>query len=95
MILNEGTKKGGQNPPPQTPKPNIKPTARPKVQYNVCEVCGAKDGRAGLLIKLVGCKAVCENCNDTAKTGKIVIHVNLIRTDEELEKTFNILKETK
>ena len=64
------------------------------MEYNICKICGAKDGRAGLLIgnpkkNLVN---ACMNCHDTRTTGNIVIHSNLIRTDEEIQKTMNILK---
>jgi hypothetical protein len=57
-----------------------------KVQYNVCSTCGAKDGRAGMLIN-----GDCENCHDTRKTGEVVVHTNLSRTPEELQKTASIL----
>ena len=56
------------------------------MQYNVCKTCGAKDGRAGLLIN-----DECQNCYDTRNTGKITIHANLARTDEEIQKTFAII----
>jgi hypothetical protein len=63
------------------------------MQYNECKTCGAKDGRAGLLIGVPseGIPDECLNCHDTRKTGNIVIHTNLIRTEEEIQKTFNIL----
>ena len=62
------------------------------IQYNVCETCGAKDGRAGLTIKTVKyLKMECLNCNKTRESGTIVIHSHLIRTEEEMRKTFNIL----
>lgn len=56
------------------------------MEYNVCKTCNAKNGRAGLLIN-----DECENCYDTRKTGEIVIHVNLPRTNEEIQRTMNIL----
>lgn len=59
---------------------------KPKMQYNVCKTCGAKDGRAGLLIN-----NECENCHTTRKSGIISIHSHLSRTEEEIKKTFNIL----
>lgn len=64
------------------------------MQYNVCEVCGAKDGRAGLLIgnKEKALPFACMNCHDTITKREITIHANLIRNKEELEKTFQILK---
>lgn len=59
------------------------------MEYNVCEICGAKDGRAGLLIgnKVEGLENACMNCHDTRKSGNVVIHANLVRTDEEIKKT--------
>ena len=57
------------------------------MQYNECKICGAKDGRAGMLIG-----NACLNCHDTRTTGEIVVHLNLVRTDEELKKTFALLK---
>lgn len=60
------------------------------MEYNVCGTCGAKDGRAGLLIG-DGTLSECLNCHDTRKTGIITIHSNLIRTDEEITKTMKIL----
>ena len=59
---------------------------KPKMQYNQCKTCGAKDGRAGLLIN-----DECKNCYDTRRTGEAVLHSNLLRYPEEVEKTFNIL----
>lgn len=56
---------------------------------NVCKTCGAGDGRAGVLIN-----GECLNCRDTRKTGEVVVHVNLSRTEAELAKTFAILNET-
>ena len=64
-----------------------------KMQYNECKICGANNGRAGLLVgnATLGLVDACLNCDDTRKTGQIVIHSNLIRTDEEIKKTFAIL----
>ena len=64
------------------------------MQYNECKICGAKDGRAGLLIGSPerGWEPACMNCHDTRSTGKFVIHSNLIRTAEELERTLKILE---
>lgn len=66
------------------------------MQYNECKVCGAKDGRAGMLIgnSHKGLVDACLNCHDTRTSGKIVIHSNLIRTDEELHKTFALIDVT-
>lgn len=65
------------------------------MQYNECKICGAKDGRAGLLIgnEEKGWVPACMNCHDTRESGNIVIHSNLVRTQEELERTFNILRD--
>ena len=57
-----------------------------KMQYNVCKTCGAKDGRAGILIN-----DECENCHNTRKKGEITIYACLSRTAEEIKKTFSIL----
>lgn len=63
------------------------------MQYNECKICGAKDGRAGMLIssKSTGGVDACLNCYDTLNTGVITIHGNLIRSVEELNKTFNLV----
>jgi len=52
-----------------------------KMQYNVCKTCGAKDGRAGMLVN-----GECQNCYDTRKTGSFVIHSFLNRTAVELNR---------
>ncbi len=62
------------------------------MEYNVCQICGACDGRAGFLVGSPTKLHACQNCDDTRETGKIVIHSYLARTGEELEKTFAILK---
>lgn len=64
------------------------------MQYNECKICGAKDGRAGILIGNTSKNLIdaCLNCHDTRTTGEIVIHLNLVRTDEELKKTFALLE---
>lgn len=63
------------------------------MEYNVCEICGAKDGRAGFLLAnpKEGLVAACQNCNDTRSTGIITIHSHLSRTPEEIKKTMDIL----
>lgn len=65
----------------------------PGRQFNVCSTCGAKDGRAGLLISSpsVGSQDDCLNCYDTRKTGTATIHTHLRRFPEEIVKTLNIL----
>jgi len=63
------------------------------MEYNKCEICGANGGRCGMTIKTEKCpKNACLNCHETWNTGNLVIHVWLSRTDEELEKTANILE---
>jgi hypothetical protein len=64
-----------------------------KMQYNECDYCGAKDGRAGLLISSPQLNIIkaCQNCYDTLKNGEITIHTRLNRTQEELEKTMKLL----
>ncbi len=65
-----------------------------KMQYNVCSCCGAKDGRAGMLIGTIGQdESYCLNCDDTMKTGDITIHTNLIRTPDEIQKTMDIIND--
>jgi len=63
------------------------------MSYNVCKNCGANNGRAGMLftIKSMNIDSFCLNCYDTKKTGNFVIHANLNRTDEEIEKTAKLL----
>ena len=63
------------------------------MEFNVCGTCGAKDGRAGILTatELNNRVFECDNCYDTRKSGSIVIHTNLVRTDEEIQKTMEIL----
>ena len=62
-------------------------TKKPKMKYNVCLCCGAKDGRAGVLID-----GNCKNCYDTT-TNKVVIHAELTRTKTEIARM--IRKKTK
>lgn len=69
---------------PETPEPQ-------KMQYNVCGICGASDGRAGILFGGPDRVSACQNCEDTRKLGKFTVHTNLNRTVEELEKTLAIL----
>ncbi len=66
------------------------------MEYNECSICGANNGRAGMLIgnKELGEDSACLNCHDTKKSGNITIHTELDRTPEELEHTFNILINT-
>ena len=64
------------------------------MQFNVCDGCGANNGRAGLLISspgVAGGKHLCANCRDTVKTGNIVAHIDLPRTLEELERSFSLV----
>ena len=62
-----------------------------KMQYNECGICGAKNGKAGLLVTsdVTNNIPACLNCYDTANSRKIVIHSYLTRTKEELEKTIS------
>ena len=59
-----------------------------EIEYNICGTCGAKDGRAGDLIN-----GECLNCFYTRKTGEVCIHAWLKRTDEEIQKTMDILND--
>ena len=61
------------------------------MQYNVCETCGAKDGRAGYLVKISDGPAACQNCKDSRKQRQVVIHSHLRRTDEEIAKTMQLV----
>ena len=63
------------------------------MEYNECEICGANEGRAGLLVgnESLGQVNACMNCHDTRTTGAAVIHSNLNRTNEEIQKTIAIL----
>lgn len=64
------------------------------MEFNICSTCGAKDGRAGFLVGKIGCSRMeCQNCCDTRESGNICVHLDLIRTQEELNKTFAILDE--
>ncbi len=54
------------------------------MQYNECEVCGANNGRAGNLIQEPDGPSACANCYDSLKTGDMVLHTNLRRTDAEV-----------
>ena len=58
------------------------------MEYNVCKTCGAKDGRAGLLIN-----SECLNCHETRKYKKIVLYSGLNRTESETKKTMAILEQ--
>lgn len=58
--------------------------------FNKCDTCGADGGRCGLTWIVKG-REECENCYKTRRDGIISIQAELVRTDEELKKTFNIL----
>lgn len=59
-----------------------------QMQYNICKTCGASDGRAGNLIN-----GECMNCYETRKTGNVCIYINLKRTDDEIQRTMEIVNE--
>lgn len=65
------------------------------MEYNECANCGANEGRAGMLIgnNSIEKSDFCLNCNDTRETGEVVIHANLIRTEEEIAKTISLVEE--
>lgn len=67
-------------------------TKNKKMEFNVCETCGAKDGRAGTLIKTSDGSSECFNCRTTRKTGNVSIDASLSRNTEEIERTIAILK---
>lgn len=68
------------------------------MEYNTCDYCGAKDGRAGMIWWKVledgsVSKGACENCNDTLNgDNTVVIHSHLSRTPEELQKTMALAR---
>ena len=64
-----------------------------KMQYNICETCGACDGRAGNLISQEDGSHPdeCINCNTTRQTGEVFISC-LSRTEEEIKKTIAIIE---
>lgn len=66
------------------------------MEYNTCSCCGANGGRAGNLWSNaeIGYKNLCENCKDTLVTRSPVLHLNLHRTEEEINKTMGLLTET-
>ncbi len=63
------------------------------VEYNICDTCGACDGRCGLTIDDgEGAGHECLNCHKTRETGDFILHTWLSRTDEEMKKTGQILR---
>jgi|ETNvirnome_2_300_1030623.scaffolds.fasta_scaffold290160_1 hypothetical protein len=65
------------------------------MEFNECDTCHAKDGRAGMLIGGPGIPSECGNCRDTRERGQVVVHTNLKRTEEEIQRTMAILDEEK
>lgn len=59
------------------------------MQYNFCKNCLANNGRAGNLIN-----GLCLNCHDTKESGGVVIHINLPRYIEEIERTISLVLST-
>ena len=57
------------------------------MEYNVCNTCGAKDGRCGILVN-----GECQNCSHTREIGHCILHTDLPRTGEEVKRTFAILE---
>lgn len=64
-----------------------------EMQYNICETCGACDGRAGNLTSQKDGSQLneCINCYTTRQTGEVFISC-LSRTEEEIKKTKAIIK---
>jgi hypothetical protein len=63
------------------------------MQFNKCDHCGAGDGRAGNCFGTEGQEEMyCANCVDTMRSGDVVFHANLRRTDEEIAKTRELVK---
>lgn len=71
----------------------MKTAADSQVQYNTCETCGATDGKAGNLFKVPGSPNECLNCYKTRESGEVVVHACLDRTEEQIQRTMNILDE--
>ena len=65
------------------------------MEFNECDTCHAKDGRAGFLVGKREGPMECQNCRKTRETGEVVIHAYLSRTDEEIQRTMAILDEEK
>jgi len=66
------------------------------MEFNICRYCGANNGRAGMLIKSPDLGVdyyACLNCYDTIKNGEATIHTHLMRTDDELQKTLNLIND--
>lgn len=59
------------------------------MNYNECKTCLAGDGRCGVLLD-----DECDNCNKTRTSGDIWISANLLRSAEEIARTFAILDTT-
>jgi ribosomal protein L32 len=66
-------------------------TSKARMEHNICETCGASDGRAGNLYRQASGPNECKNCHETRMTGNYVFHIELQRTDEERFKTIGIL----
>jgi len=64
------------------------------MKFNECDTCHAKDGRAGPLVGKREGPMECQNCRDTREKGQVVIHSNLSRTDEEIQRTIAILNDS-
>lgn len=65
------------------------------MEFNKCDHCGAGDGRAGICFSTEGVEgSYCANCKDTKRSGNVVIHANLRRTDEELANTMRLVEQT-
>ena len=62
-----------------------------KMVFNTCQTCLASDGRAGLLFGIEGLPDECSNCYETRKKGYVIIHADLKRTDDEIQRTMDIL----
>ena len=60
------------------------------MEFNTCGHCGADGGRAGLLIN-----NLCLNCHDTKRLRTFVLHTDLKRTAEEVQKTAALIETPK
>lgn len=65
-----------------------------EMEYNQCKICGANNGRAGILISRKDeSGGLCLNCWHTRKSGNVYIDSSLLRTGKELQLTMNQLNE--
>ena len=63
------------------------------MEYNVCEQCGADNGRAGLLFFTHRHPFhICDNCKSTLKENALVLKVHLPRKEHEIQLQSKLLE---